>query len=44
MVRKPTPEDKFAFGLWTVGWAARDQFGSASRPDLDVVESVHRLA
>jgi xylose isomerase len=44
MTRKPTPEDKFAFGLWTVGWAARDQFGSASRPDLDVVESVHRLA
>ncbi|GAA2726368.1 xylose isomerase [Cellulomonas aerilata] len=44
MVRKPTPEDKFAFGLWTVGWAARDQFGSASRPELDVVESVHRLA
>jgi xylose isomerase len=44
MVRKPTPQDKFAFGLWTVGWAARDQFGSASRPDLDVVESVHRLA
>jgi xylose isomerase len=44
MVRKPTPEDKFAFGLWTVGWEARDQFGSASRPALDVVESVHRLA
>jgi len=44
MTRKPTPEDKFAFGLWTVGWEARDQFGSASRPALDVVESVHRLA
>src|SRR5690554_1696943 len=44
MVRKPTPEDKFSFGLWTVGWSARDQFGDASRPDLDPVESVHRLA
>ncbi|WP_298461799.1 xylose isomerase [uncultured Cellulomonas sp.] len=44
MTRKPTPEDKFAFGLWTVGWEARDQFGSASRPALDPVESVHRLA
>jgi xylose isomerase len=44
MVRTPTPEDKFSFGLWTVGWSARDQFGDASRPDLDPVESVHRLA
>ncbi|MDT0165922.1 xylose isomerase [Actinotalea sp. AC32] len=44
MVRKPTPEDKFSFGLWTVGWSARDQFGDATRPDLDPVESVHRLA
>ena len=44
MVRKPTPEDKFSFGLWTVGWAARDQFGEATRPDLDPVVSVHKLA
>src|SRR5690606_2702174 len=44
MVRKPTPEDKFSFGLWTVGWEARDQFGDATRPALDPVESVHRLA
>jgi len=44
MVRKPTPEDRFSFGLWTVGWPARDQFGDATRPDLDPVESVHKLA
>jgi xylose isomerase len=44
MVRKPTPEDRFSFGLWTVGWPARDQFGDATRPDLDTVESVHKLA
>ena len=44
MVRTPTPEDKFSFGLWTVGWSARDQFGDATRRDLDPVESVHRLA
>ena len=44
MVRKPTPEDKFSFGLWTVGWEARDQFGDATRPWTDPVESVHRLA
>jgi xylose isomerase len=40
----PTPADKFAFGLWTVGWPARDPFGDATRPALDPVESVHRLA
>jgi xylose isomerase len=41
---QPTPEDKFSFGLWTVGWQARDPFGDATRPEVDVVESVHRLA
>jgi xylose isomerase len=40
----PTPEDKFTFGLWTVGWQARDPFGDATRAPLDPVESVHRLA
>ncbi|GAA4982744.1 xylose isomerase [Nonomuraea thailandensis] len=40
----PTPDDRFAFGLWTVGWQARDPFGDASRPALDPVETVHRLA
>ena len=40
----PTREDKFSFGLWTVGWNAQDQFGSATRPWLDPVESVHKLA
>ncbi len=40
----PTPADRFSFGLWTVGWAAQDVFGSASRPPLDPVEAVHRLA
>ncbi|SFK05547.1 xylose isomerase [Streptosporangium canum] len=40
----PKPEDRFTFGLWTVGWQARDQFGDASRAPLDPVESVHRLA
>jgi xylose isomerase len=40
----PTREDRFSFGLWTVGWPARDPFGDATRPALDPVESVHRLA
>ncbi|GGN37384.1 xylose isomerase [Actinoplanes campanulatus] len=39
-----TREDKFSFGLWTVGWQARDPFGDATRPALDPVEAVHKLA
>lgn len=40
----PTPQDKFTFGLWTVGWQARDPFGDPTRPALDPVESVNQLA
>ena len=40
----PRPEHKFTFGLWTVGWQARDPFGDPTRPTLDPVESVTRLA
>ncbi|MYT69097.1 MULTISPECIES: xylose isomerase [unclassified Streptomyces] len=40
----PTPEDKFTFGLWTVGWRGNDPFGDATRPALDPVESVRRLS
>ena len=40
----PTPADKFTFGLWTVGWQARDPFGEPTREPIDPVESVHRLA
>ena len=44
MSLKPTPQDKFSFGLWTVGWQAQDQFGSATRKPLDTVEAIHKLA
>jgi xylose isomerase len=44
VVGKPVAEDKFSFGLWTVGWRAADPFGDATRPELDVVETVHKLA
>lgn len=44
MAVHPAREDKFTFGLWTVGWPARDPFGEPTRPDLDPVETVHRLA
>ncbi|QDY79907.1 xylose isomerase [Streptomyces qinzhouensis] len=40
----PTPDDRFSFGLWTVGWQGRDPFGDATRRPLDPVETVHRLA
>ncbi|MFE5914600.1 xylose isomerase [Streptomyces wedmorensis] len=40
----PTPDDRFTFGLWTVGWQGRDPFGEATRPALDPVEAVERLA
>ena len=43
-VAKPGPADKFTFGLWTVGWQARDPFGDPTREHLDPVEAVHRLA
>jgi xylose isomerase len=41
---QPTRADKFSFGLWTVGWRAVDPFGEATRPALDPVETVHKLA
>ena len=41
---QPTREDKFSFGLWTVGWQARDLFGEATRPVLAAVEAVNKLA
>jgi xylose isomerase len=40
----PTRNDKFSFGLWTVGWQGVDVFGGPVRPPMDPVEAVHRLA
>ncbi len=44
MPAAPTHDDHFSFGLWTVGWQARDTFGDATRDPLDAVEAVNRLA
>ncbi len=44
MTATPTKEDRFSFGLWTVSWQARDPFGDATRPELDPVEAVEKLA
>jgi xylose isomerase len=41
---RPTPEDRFAFGLWTVGHQGRDPFGDEVRPWLDPAESLGHLA
>ena len=40
----PTRDEKFTFGLWTVGNPGRDPFGDPVRPPLDPVKSVHKLA
>jgi xylose isomerase len=41
---QPTRDDKFSFGMWTVGWQARDPFGDATRAPLDPIEAVHKLS
>ena len=40
----PTRDDKFSFGLWTVGYNGADPFGGPTRPALDVVHAVEKLA
>jgi hypothetical protein len=40
----PTREDRFSFGLWTVGHPGHDPFGAPTRPPLDPCEIVHQLA
>ncbi|NLF67184.1 MAG: xylose isomerase [Chloroflexi bacterium] len=40
----PRPEDKFTFGLWTVGNVGRDPFGEPVRSPLSPVALVHLLA
>ena len=40
----PKPEDKFTFGLWTVGNIGRDPFGGPVRKAISPVEIVHLLA
>ena len=40
----PQKEDKFSFGLWTVGNRGRDPFGDFVRPALDPNYSVKRLS
>ncbi len=41
---KPSREDHFSFGLWTVGWQGVDVFGTAVRAPLDPPVAVAKLA
>jgi len=40
----PTPEDRFSFGLWTVGHRGHDPFGLPTRPPIGPEEITARLA
>jgi xylose isomerase len=44
MAEQPTRDDKFSFGLWTVGYPGTDPFGGPTRAPLDVVHVVEKLA
>ena len=41
---RPTPEHKFTFGLWTVGWVGQDPFGGPTRRPLDPHYTLGKLA
>lgn len=43
-MRAPVPSDKFTFGLWTIGYNGTDPFGGPTRPQLDVIHAVEKLA
>lgn len=38
------PEDRFSFGLWTVGNRGRDPFGEAVRPKIETSDMIRGLA
>ncbi len=40
----PHREDRFSFGLWTVGWQGIDVFGGATRPPMPAERAVRKLA
>jgi xylose isomerase len=44
VIPAPRPEDKFSFGMWTVGWQGRDPFGEATRAPMDPIYALERLA
>ena len=43
-IYRPKPDDRFTFGLWTVGNRGGDPFGEAVRPALSPVRIVEKLS
>ena len=41
---EPTPENRFSFGLWTVGNRGRDPFGDLVRPRIELADMLSGLA
>jgi xylose isomerase len=44
MAVTPTRDDKFSFGLWTIGYNGSDPFGGPTRAPMDIVHVVEKLA
>ncbi|GAA2586746.1 xylose isomerase [Actinomadura fulvescens] len=40
----PRPEDRFSFGIWTVGWQGADVFGPGTRAPMPAERAVRELA
>src|SRR6195952_3741808 len=40
----PTREDKFSFGLWTIGYNGSDPFGGPTRAPMEIEHVVEKLA
>jgi xylose isomerase len=40
----PSRDDRFSFGIWTVGWQGVDVFGGAVRPPMAADRAVRKLA
>jgi xylose isomerase len=41
---RPSPADRFSFGIWTVGWQGTDVFGGPVRPPMPAERAVRKLA
>lgn len=44
MTTTPSKDDRFSFGLWTIGYNGTDPFGGPTRAPLDVVHGLEKLS
>ena len=44
MALTPTRDDKFSFGLWTIGYNGADPFGGPTRAPMEIEHVVEKLA